>query len=86
MSQKNVNNDKSKLTPVIIGIITAFFAVCYALLYWWIYQETVFEGRPAYILLAFTILPIFIIIGVVLVVRQRMREIDGGELDEAKKY
>ncbi len=86
MAQQNKNNDKSKITPVIIGIGTAFFAGCYALLYWWVFQETVYDGRPAPVLLVFTLIPIFVIIGVVIVVHQRMKEIDKGELDEAKKY
>lgn len=86
MAQKNENNDRSKITPVVIGIITAIFAGGYAALYWWVYQETVYEGRPAPILLIFTIIPILVILSVVAVVRMRMKEIDDGELDEAKKY
>ncbi len=86
MSQPNKNNDKSRVTPIVIAIVTCLGAGCYAMLYWWVYQETVYEGRPAPVLLVFTILPIFVIVGVVLAVRQRMKEIDRGELDEAKKY
>ena len=86
MPQKNTNNDKNKCSVILIVICVTFFSLCYAGLYWWVFQETVAEGRPAFIMLVLTAVPVLIIIGVIAVARQRMQEIDKGELDEAKKY
>ena len=86
MSQKNKNNDKSKVPTIILTVCVTLFALCYVGLYWWLFQETVTAGQPAFILLVVTIVPVMMIVGIIGVARQRMKEIKRGELDEAKKY
>ncbi len=86
MAQRNENNDKNKLTPILVAIVTIIMAGGYGLLYWWVFMMTVAEGEPAFPILILTALPIAVVVGVIIAARQRMKEIDDGELDEAKKY
>lgn len=47
---------------------------------------TVFMDMPVVILVFYSIIPIGVIVGVLLALRQRIHEIDGGEEDEAIHY
>ena len=44
------------------------------------------DGAAAVILLLYALVILAVIVGVVVALRQRLREIDGGEEDEARKY
>lgn len=44
------------------------------------------DGMPLGVMLIFVLIPLAVIIGVIAALSQRIREIEGGEEDEASKY
>lgn len=44
------------------------------------------EPMPTLLLVFIIIFPLAVIVGVLIALRQRMKELKGGELDEARKY
>lgn len=74
---------KKKIAPVIFTIVTIVLMLLMILAFW---QANQTEPVPMGILIILIVMPILVIIGVIYACRERMNEIEGGELDEASKY
>ncbi len=70
-----------KLIVVIIGIAVAIYACLYAGFCVYLYNDI---QHP--FMLLYGAIPIALLIGIIIVVKMRLKEISKGELDEAKKY
>lgn len=80
------NKDKSKrkqdsLIAAFVAIL--FMALFLALMIWAIYTE---PEIPAIFVVLIVSFPIIGIVGTILALKERFKEIEGGELDEASKY
>ena len=82
--QKN-DQKRRKLTRAALaaGVFIALMGVLIALLVWGFTQES---RPPVGIMLLFIFIPVALIVGVVLALLGRIREIEGGEEDAARKY
>lgn len=81
----NVSQDKrkKKTGPIVAAAVwIAFFAAILALLVW----GYTLDPFPWPIIALLAVIMTALIVGVVLALRERMKEIDGGEEDEALKY
>lgn len=80
-----MNNDtkhlKSKISVIIIGVLVSLYALLYIGFCIFMYQDL---SHP--IMLLYGLIPICLLIGIIVVVRMRIKEITDGELDEARKY
>lgn len=86
--QKNING-KKKIAPVVITIIVVLYMVSVVLFALSVlgiigFQEGIAITLP--FLLIYVLIGLAVIIGILTAMRERLREIDGGEEDEAKKY
>ena len=82
----NVNNNdkkKRKVAPVIISII---FVVFFCVIGITLPIATWNEHAPIIITIILFVIPYAMVIGIILALRQRMKEIEGGEEDDARKY
>lgn len=81
----NVSKDKrrKKTGPIVAAAVwVAFFTAIFALFIWGFTVEPI-----PWPILALILVPVLaLIVGVLLALRERMKEIDGGEEDEALKY
>ena len=83
------NNTKKKIAPIVVAVlVVAYVGPLVALM---AYAAGLLGAQPeARAALRFVLLYLVaggaVIIGVVAAMRQRLREIDGGEEDEARKY
>ena len=83
------NNTKKKIAPIVVAVlVVAYVGPLVALM---AYAAGLLGAQPeARAALPFLLLYLVaggaVIIGVVAAMRQRLREIDGGEEDEASKY
>lgn len=71
----------SKLSVIIIGILVAIYALLYGGFCIFLYQDI---EHP--FMLLYGLIPIAILVGIIIVVKMRIKEISDGELDEAQKY
>lgn len=78
---KQKSHLKSKIATLIIGVLTVVYAVGYGIFCLFLYNDL---QNPW--LLLYGIIPLALLIGIIAVVRMRLKELDKGELDEAKKY
>ena len=67
---------------VVIGLLTVYLAVVLCGLL----EEVVLPWMVVGILLVYALVIIGIMVGVVAALRQRLREIEGGEEEDARKY
>ncbi len=86
---QNNTNHRKKIAPIIITVLVVLymvFLVLFVLMAAGIL--TVFGQAPLAVpvLLIYAFVGLAVIIGIVLALRQRLHEIDGGEEDEASKY
>ena len=86
---QNNTNHRKKIAPIIITVLVVLymvFLVPFVLMAAGIL--TVFGHAPLAVpvLLIYAFVGLAVIIGIVLALRQRLHEIDGGEEDEASKY
>lgn len=75
---------KKRRTGAIVSAIVCilYFATLGGLLFW----GNSVDPIPPAVLIFLILIPIIMIVGITLALRQRMKEIKGGELDEARKY
>lgn len=73
----------SATAPIIITIIVV--SLCLSVLGVLIWVNTM-EAIPIAFILYFAVITIGTVVGIVIALQQRMKEIEGGELDEARKY
>ena len=81
MNVKHV--DKKRKAPVVSAIVMIIMMLAFAGLMIWGY---IVEPIPIIIIVLLMFIPAVIIIGTVLALRQRIKEIEGGEEDAASKY
>ena len=83
------NNTKKKIAPIVVAVlVVAYVGPLVALM---AYAAGLLGAQPESraalpFLLLYLVAGGAVIIGVVAAMRQRLREIDGGEEDEARKY
>ena len=76
-----------KTAPVVCAAVAvAFLGVLLGAILWPLLGLGSEDGAAAVILALYALVILAVIIGVVAALRQRLREIDGGEEDEARKY
>jgi len=82
MNIKHVDK-KRKNGPIISAVIMIILMLsALALLVWGMFVDPI----PLPLVLVFFLIPILVIVGILIALKQRMREIEGGEEDEASKY
>ena len=80
----NVNTvDKKRRAPIISAIVMIILMAATIALLVWAYKV---DPIPMGILAVIIAIPIVVIIGVLIALKDRMREIEGGEEDAARKY
>ena len=85
--QANTEKKRKKVAPVVCALIAmAFFAVYLAIFIYPILCESMEELAVKLILAVYAAITAAAIIGVGAALVQRLREIDGGEEEAAKKY
>ena len=81
------NRGKKKIAPIVVAVLVALYVGPLVVM---VLATAGFIGREAAVALPFLLLYAFaggaVIVGVLLAMAQRLKEIDGGEEDEAKKY
>ncbi len=84
MDVKGTDIKKTKRAPIIAAGVSILFFICIILFMCWV---EIYDSETPIGLVIFTIV-IFaaMIVGVLLALKQRLKEIDGGEIDEASKY
>ncbi len=85
---KQINDQKkSMIYPVVIASLFTVFMVAFIAFFMWAFQTDPAGAPPMYlIIIIFIAIPVASIIGIIIVARQRIKEIQEGELDEASKY
>ena len=83
--QRNTNK---KIAPIIVTIIVVLCIAPVICLIAYLAGIAVFEGFGAVLpfLLLYALIGGAVLVGIILAMRQRLREINGGEEDEASKY
>lgn len=75
---------KTKRGPIIAaGVCILFFILMIVFMCW---TKSADEDTPIGLVVVMVLLFVSMIVGVLLALRQRLREIDGGEINEARKY
>lgn len=75
--------DKKKSAPIIAAVIMIVLMLLVIVLLLW---ASTTEPIPPVILFIFLLMPVAIIIGILLALRERIKQIEGGEEYEARKY
>jgi DNA-binding transcriptional MerR regulator len=83
MDVRKTDVKKVKRGPIIAAVVAILFMIAMIILVIW--MDRIDPAPFGFIILMIAIF-IAIIIGVFLALRERLKEIDGGELDEASKY
>lgn len=80
----NVNHvDKKRKAPIISAIVMVILMIATIALLVWAYMV---DPIPLVFIAMIIAIPVVVIIGVLLALKDRMREIKGGEEDAARKY
>ena len=75
---------KTKRGPIIAaGVSIIFFILMIVFMCW---TKSADEETPIGLVVVMVLLFVSMIVGVLLALRQRLKEIDGGEINEARKY
>ncbi|MCR4589069.1 MAG: MerR family transcriptional regulator [Lachnospiraceae bacterium] len=84
MDLKQTDVKKSKRAPIIISVVSILFLM--AMIALTAYTRTIDPSEPLAVVIIAALLFGAMIIGVILALKQRLKEIDGGEINEASKY
>ncbi|MFI3258334.1 MAG: hypothetical protein R3Y36_08570 [Spirochaetales bacterium] len=79
-------NEKSKISSVIISVIVGVYAIGYTIFIWHLYNSAQQAGDSNPFIFVFAVIPLLLLGGIIATVKMRIKEINKGELDEAKKY
>ena len=80
----NVNHvDKKRKDSIVSAITMIIIMIATIALLFWVY---IFEPLPLVFFALIVAIPVVVIIGVLLALKDRMRQIEGGEEDAASKY
>ena len=83
------NNTKKKIAPIVITVVVVLYTLpLVAMVAWAAGLAGAGAGGTAAVpfLLLYAFIGGAVIVGMVVVLRQRLQEIDGGEEDDAKQY
>ena len=83
MNVEQTDLRKRKLVPVIAAAVTIAVMLAFLAAFWRLNQ---LDPAPAPVLVIVTVMPVLVMIGVVAACRERLKEIEGGEENEALKY
>ena len=72
--------------PVVMAVVMAVLMIALIWLFLWAFETDPAGAPPLPLLALFVIIPAVVILGVVIALVQRIREIDKGEEDDARKY
>lgn len=74
------------VAPVMIAVLMALLMAGLIWLFLWAFETDPAGAPPAPVLALFVLIPVVVILGVLVALVQRLREIGKGEEDEARKY
>lgn len=74
---------RKKRGAVIAAVCMSILMLALAVLYLWAYMEA---PLPILVLLLILAVPLSVVIGVLIAMKQRLKELEGGEEYEASKY
>lgn len=88
--RKTIDRRRKKIAPIVVTVLVILYVVPLLLMVLWaageVRQAGQADGWMAAPLLCYGILGGAVVVGVLLALRQRLEEIDGGEEDEASQY
>ena len=84
--QKRDMKRRRYVMPVVMAVVMAVLMIALIWLFLWAFETDPAGAPPLPLLALFVIIPAVVILGVVIALVQRIREIDKGEEDDAKKY
>lgn len=81
--QKKDKQKKKQRAAIAAGCVILFMAWLLAIMIWDLSMET---GVPILFMIFAIVFPLLVIVGTLIALIQRFKEIEGGEMDEAAKY
>ena len=84
--QKRDMKRRRYVMPVVMAVLMALLMVALIWLFLWAFETDPAGAPPLPLLALFVAIPAVVILGVAIALVQRIREIDKGEEDDAKKY
>ena len=84
--QKRDMKRRRYVMPVVMAVVMAVLMIALIWLFMWAFETDLAGAPPLPLLALFVIIPAVVILGVVIALVQRIREIDKGEEDDARKY
>ena len=84
--QKKDMKRRRYVMPVVMAVVMAVLMIALIWLFLWAFETDPAGAPPLPLLALFVIIPAVVILGVVIALVQRIREIDKGEEDDARKY
>lgn len=84
--QKRDMKRRRYVMPVVMAVVMAVLMITLIWLFLWAFETDPAGAPPLPLLALFVIIPAVVILGVVIALVQRIREIDKGEEDDARKY
>lgn len=82
-NSKEKQNSKKKRGALLSAIVIISIMLIYAGVYLWLLAT---DAAPKGLILVISLIPLAVIIGVLIALKERFKEIEGGEEDEASKY
>ena len=84
--QKRDMKRRRYVMPVVMAVVMAVLMIALIWLFLWAFETDLAGAPPLPLLALFVIITAVVILGVVIALVQRIREIDKGEEDDARKY
>ena len=84
--QKRDMKRRRYVMPVVMAVVMAVLMIALIWLFLWAFETDPAGAPPLPLLALFVIIPAVVILGVVIALVQRIRDIDKGEEDDARKY
>lgn len=77
---------KRKIGAILCALAVIIYAVWYIFFCIWMYEDLATSGSSSYWVLLYGLIPIALLVGIIIALRMRIKEIEKGEIDEANKY
>ena len=84
--QKQDTKRRRYVAPVVVAALMSVLMCGLIWLFWWAFETDPAAAPPLPLLALFLLIPAVVILGVVIALVQRIREIGKGEEDDARKY
>lgn len=84
--QNDIKYRKKKVAIICAAVMISLMVILLAIILFPLFAELANELLPAMVLLIYGIFILAVIAGILSALRQRLKEIEGGEEDEARKY